>query len=70
MNNPDDEYISRVVINLGKRTIVCISSDGDEKVVECDGTQEFINVVEFCKTVLDPEDIFYEEIKVTKSSRK
>mgnify|MGYP001430678301 FL=1 len=69
MNNPDDEYISRVVINLGKRTLVCISSDGDEKVVECDEPQEFINVVEFCKTVLDPEDIFYEEIKVTRSPR-
>ena len=26
----------------------------------------FINVVEFCKTVLDPEDIHYEEIKVAR----
>tara|TARA_Y200000002_G_C22204656_1_gene464799 strand:- start:252 stop:452 length:201 start_codon:yes stop_codon:yes gene_type:complete len=60
----EDEYISRVVINVQKRTINCISSDGEEKLVNCKKGQEFINVVEFCKTVLDPEDIFYEEIKV------
>ena len=60
----EDEYISRVVINVQKRTINCISSDGEEKLVTCKKGQEFINVVEFCKTVLEPEDISYEEIKV------
>ena len=60
----EDEYISRVVINVQKRTINCVSSDGEQKIVNCKKGQEFINVVEFCKTVLDPEDIFYEEIKV------
>ena len=62
----EDEWIMRVVINVGKRSILCVSSDGDEKIVECDEPQEFINVVEFCKTVLEPEDIFYEEIKVAR----
>ena len=47
-----------------KRTVNCISSDGDEKLVECKKPQEFVNVLEFCKTVLDPEDVFFEEIKV------
>mgnify|MGYP007063400288 FL=1 len=62
----EDEWIMRVIINLGRRTVLCVSSDGDEKLVECDDGQEFINVVEFCKTVLDPDDIFYEEIKVAR----
>ncbi len=62
----EDEWIMRVVINVGRRTVLCVSSDGDEKLVECDEPQEFINVVEFCKTVLNPEDIFYEEVKVAK----
>ncbi len=51
---------------MGRRTVLCVSSDGDEKLVECDTPQEFINVVEFCKTVLEPEDIHYEEIKVAR----
>ncbi len=60
----EDEYISRVVVNVQKRTVNCISSDGEEKLVECKKPQEFVNVLEFCKTVLDPEDVFFEEIKV------
>ena len=62
MNN--DEYISRVVVNVQKRTVNCISSDGEEKLVKCKKPQEFVNVLEFCKTVLDPQDICYEEVKV------
>ena len=62
----EDEWIMRVVINMGRRTVLSVSSDGAEKLVECDTPQEFINVVEFCKTVLEPEDIHYEEIKVAR----
>ena len=63
----EDEWIMRVVVNVGRRTILCVSSDGDEKLVECDSPQEFINVFEFCKTVFVPEDIFYEEVKVART---
>ena len=62
----EDEWIMRVVINVGRRTVLCVSSDGDEKLVECDEPQELGNVDEFCKTVLDPEDIHYEEVKVAR----
>ena len=43
----DDEYLTKCVVDPSKRTVYLYSSEGDEKVVECDTVDEFMNVLSF-----------------------
>ena len=60
----EEEYILGVVVDICSRKVLCISSEGDEKIVDCETPQEFINVCNFIKAVLEPEDIKYAEVLV------
>lgn len=60
----EEEYILHVVVDVCTRKILCISSEGDEKIVDCKTPQEFLNVCNFVKEVLSPEDIKYAPVLV------
>ena len=51
----DDEYLTRCVVDPAKRTVYIYSNEGDEKVVKCEGVEEFMNVLNFVRETC-PED--------------
>ena len=54
-----DEYLTRCVVDPIKRTVYLYSSEGTEKQVSCDTVDEFMNVLEFVRAVVDEETLSY-----------
>ena len=64
LENEDDEHLTRVVIDTCSRTFRLFSNEGGEKVVECDNMDEFMNVLELVRAVVDEDVVAYSEVKV------
>ena len=60
----DDEFLTRVVIDTCSRTFRLYSNEGGEKIVECDNMEEFMNVLELVRAVVDEDVVAYSEVKV------
>jgi len=55
-----DEYLTRCIVDPIKRTFKLISNLGEEKNVQCDTTEEFMNVLSFVRSTLDDrEELVY-----------
>ena len=54
-----DEYLSRCVVDPLKRTVYLYSNEGTEKQVECDTVEEFMNVLNFVRSTVDEDTLFY-----------
>ena len=59
-----DEFLTRVVIDTCSRTFRLYSNEGGEKIVECDNMEEFMNVLELVRAVVDEDVVAYSEVKV------
>ena len=55
----EDEYLTKCVVDPSKRTVYLYSSEGDEKVVECDTVDEFMNVLIFVRDTCPEERLSY-----------
>ena len=55
----EDEYLTKCVVDPSKRTVYLYSSEGDEKVVECDTVDEFMNVLSFVRDTCPEERLSY-----------
>ena len=62
--NENDEHLTRVVIDTCSRTFRLYSNEGGEKIVECDNMEEFMNVLELVRAVVDEDVVAYSEVKV------
>ena len=51
----DDEYLTRCVEDPVARTFRLYSNEGDEKIVRCDDTEQFMNVLNLVRDTC-PED--------------
>ena len=69
LENEDDEHLTRVVIDTCSRTFRLFSNEGGEKVVECDNMEEFMNVLELVRAVVDEDIIAYTDMLVTGSDQ-
>ena len=54
-----DEYLSRVVIDPSTRNFYLYSNEGDEKVVDCETVDEFLNVMSFIRSTASDDVIAY-----------
>ena len=54
-----DEYLTRCVVDVSKKSFYLMSSEGDEKVVDCETIDQFMNVLELCRATLDEDTLFY-----------
>lgn len=54
-----DEYLSRCVVDPIKRTVYLYSNNGNEKQVQCETVDEFMNVLSFVRSTLDEDTLFY-----------
>ena len=55
----NDEYLTRVVVDTCARTFRLYSNEGDDRVVSCDSMEEFMNVLEVVRKVVDEDIVAY-----------
>ena len=51
-----DEFLTRCVVDPLKRKFYLYSSEGDEKTVDCENMEEFMNVLELVRRIT-PEHV-------------
>ena len=54
-----DEYLTRCVVDPVKRKFFLYSSEGGERVVDCETTDQFMSVLELCRALLDEDTLAY-----------
>lgn len=57
-----DEYLSKCVVDPIKRTVYLYSTEGSEKTVSCDTTEEFMNVLTFVRSTVNEDNLSYVNI--------
>ena len=60
-----DEFIYEVEVDICARTFKLKSDKGDNKIIVCIDTDEFIRVLEVCDKMLEPGMIVYKELALT-----
>ncbi len=65
LENEDDEYLTDVMVNVGARTFVMFSNEGTESKVECDTVDEFMEVLEMVRALVDDDLVRYVSPVVT-----
>lgn len=58
------ESVLGIVIDVCTRSFLLISDEGNEKMVECETVQEFMNVLEVVTANLEPGQIEYADLAV------
>ena len=59
-----ETYVKGVVIDVCTRTFLLLSDKGDEKVVECENAEQFMNVLETCTTHLNKDQIEFADLSL------
>ena len=59
MPSNTEEYLTRCVVDTLARKFYLYSSEGGEKVVECETIDQFMNVLDVVRTQLDEETLVY-----------
>ena len=54
-----EEFLSRCVVDTLARKFYLYSSDGNERVVECETVDQFMNVLEVVRTQVDEDMLAY-----------
>ena len=55
----EDEYLMKCVVDTAKRSFYLYSNEGDEKVVDCDTIEEFMNVLDVVRKTCPEERLVY-----------
>jgi len=61
MTTNTEEFLSRCVVDTLGRKFYLYSSDGNEKIVECDTVNQFMNVLEVVRTQVDEDMLAYSD---------
>ena len=57
----DDEYLMKCVVDPTKKTFYLYSNEGDTKEVNCDNTEQFMNVLNLVRAMCPEERLVYAE---------
>ena len=57
----DNDYLTSCVVDPSKRTVRIYSSEGEEREIKCDTTEEFMNVLNFVRDKVEEERVFYSD---------
>ena len=60
----NDTYVQGVVIDVCTRSFLLISDKGDEKWIDCNTPEEFMNVLEVCTSHLNDDQIEYADLAI------
>jgi len=59
-----EEFVQGIVIDVCTRSFLLLSDQGDQKFVECDTVDQFMNVLEVVTANLNEDQIEYAELAV------
>ena len=57
----DDEYLMKCVVDPAKKTFYLYSNEGETKEVNCDNTEQFMNVLNLVRATCPEERLVYAE---------
>tara|TARA_B100000686_G_C16482336_1_gene807764 strand:- start:628 stop:825 length:198 start_codon:yes stop_codon:yes gene_type:complete len=57
----DEEFLTKCVVDPVKRTFYLYSSEGDEKQIDCNNVEEFMNVLQVVRATCPEERLVYAE---------
>ena len=57
----DDEYLTKCVVDPAKKTFYLYSNEGDTKEVNCDNTEQFMNVLKLVRATCPEDRLVYAE---------
>ena len=57
----DDDLLSKCVVDTNKRTVYLYSDGGEKRTVECETVDEFMNVLNFVRDMVEEERVFYSD---------
>ena len=60
----NETYVAGVVIDVCTRSFLLLRYNGDEKMVECETAEQFMNVLEVCTDNLNDDQIEYADLAV------
>ena len=60
----DNEVVDGIVIDVCTRTFKLWSDEGSERIVTCETTEQFMDVLEVVTDQLDPDRIEYADLSV------
>ena len=61
VENDDDEYLTRVVVDTCSRTFYMYSNEGDTKEVTADDPEQFMDILEIVRAICEDSIVFYSE---------
>ncbi len=59
MPSNTEEFLTRCVVDTLARKFYLYSSEGDERIVECETVDQFMNVLEVVRTKLNEDTLVY-----------
>ena len=60
----DDDTVLGIVVDLCSRRFLLLSDGGQQKVVACEDTDQFMRVLKVCTDRLDESQIKYEDLSL------
>jgi len=61
---PTEQFVEGIVIDICSRSFLLLSDQGEQKMVQCDTTNEFMNVLEVVTSNLDENQIEYADLAI------
>lgn len=55
------DYVESVLINVNQRKFVLFSTQGKEKTVQCENSDQFMNVLNLIREKVDENNVYYTE---------
>jgi len=59
-----EQFVEGIVIDICSRSFLLLSDQGEQKMVQCDTANEFMNVLEVVTSNLDENQIEYADLAV------
>ena len=59
-----EELVEGVVIDVCTRSFLLISTEGNERFIQCDSPEEFMNILAVCDAKLNEDQIEYAELAI------
>lgn len=59
-----ETYVQGVIIDVCTKSFLLLSDKGDEKWINCDTTEEFMNVLQVCTSHLNEDQIEYADLAI------
>ena len=60
-----DDFVFEVVVDICAKTFKLKSDNGNDKIIACENTEEFMRVLDVCDKMLEPKMIVYAELALT-----